>query len=88
MMYLRDTGEEPQGEAGTGRKLVMFVGMMSVPATANLPDEAQVVMAGDVMPERGAVVLTMLTSHAVSHGRKFMGYGLGSLLTLPIWRTR
>lgn len=88
MLYLRDTGEEPRGEAGTGRKLVMFVGLMSVPEDAELPNEAQVVMAGDVLPEQGAVNLCMLTKHAVNHGRKFMGYDLGSLLTLPIWRTR
>lgn len=88
LMYLRDTGQEPPGEVGEGRKLVMFVGLMSVPEDAELPNEAQVAIAGDVLPEQGAIGLTMLTKHAIDHGRKFMGYDLGALLTLPIWRTR
>jgi hypothetical protein len=89
LMYLRDTGEEPPGEVGEGRKLVMFVGLMSVPEDAELPNEAQVALAGDVLPElEGAINLVMLTKHAINHGRKYMGFDLGALLTMPIWRTR
>ena len=88
MLYLRESGIEPRGEEGTGRRLVMVVGLLAVPEDAEIPNEAQVVVAGDMMHDQGYMNLTVLTKHPISYGDRYKGQDMGSLLTEPIWRTR
>ena len=80
----RETDEEGRvkGKPKDGKKMVMLIGMISVPEDCQLKDDHMHVVVGD--PKGSS--LTFLTDQAEKLAKPYKNYAVNQLLTAPIWR--
>ncbi len=71
-----------RGGPKDGKKIVMLIGLVSVPEDFQLKDDHMHVVVGDAK----GLSLTFLADGAEKLGRPYKNYRADQLLTAPIWR--
>jgi len=80
MLFVRNTSERPLAD---GRRLVMVVGVLALPADADLPGEHQFVVAGTDLPD--SIALTVFKNPRIDRTQEAYGEAIGSMILHPIW---
>ncbi len=82
--YELDEHQKPSAPDGSGRDLVMVVGIIALPQGHPIQGECQYVVIGN--NEHDTTRLSVMNNHFIDRTEMAKGQSLGGLITSPIWR--